>query len=140
MTDRASRNKLSHEHRRTLASLADFLIPHHGKMPAASNVGVAGYLLERVLESRPDLTDGLTAILEDARGTDPEETILRLERDDPEGFVALFTAVAGGYYMSGEVRQRLGYAGQRALRSDTGEPLEALTKPVVERGQIYRRT
>ena len=140
MTDRAGLNKLSHEHRRTLAILADLLIPHHGEMPAASDVGVTGYLLERVLESRPYLADGLTAILEDARGTDPEETILHLERDDPEGFLALFTAVAGGYYMSGEVRQRLGYAGQQALRPDTGEPLKALTKPVVERGQIYRRT
>jgi hypothetical protein len=139
MTGRAGRNKPSDEHRRTLARLADLLIPRLGEMPAASSVGVATYLLERVLESRPDLADGLTSILEAARGTDPEEAILRLERDDPEGFRTLFTAVAGGYYMSDEVRQRLGYTGQRALHLDTREPLEALTKPVVERGRIYRR-
>ncbi len=140
MTDRADPNKPSDEHRRTLARLADLLIPRSEEMPAASAVGVATHLLERVLESRPDLADGLTSILEDASGTDPEEAILRLERDDPEGFLTLFTAVAGGYYMSREVRQRLGYAGQQALRPDTREHLEALTRPVVERGRIYRMT
>ena len=141
MKDSMSRNEPSREHRRIFGRLADVLIPRLGTMPAASEVDIAGYWLDRVLESRPDLTGKLMDVLEEAGDADPQAAILRLERDDPEGFSALISAAAGGYYMSGEVRERLGYAGQRALPTDapSDEPVVQLVNPVVERGPIYRR-
>lgn len=140
MTGPKGPNPLSGERRATFARLADVLIPRLGTMPAASEVGAADYWLDRVLESRPDLIGALTRVLDHAQNADPEAAVLRLERDDAEGFATLLTAVAGGYYMSGEVRKRLGYAGQQAieLRTRPGEQLEGLVEPVVERGPIYR--
>jgi hypothetical protein len=141
VTGSMSRNEPSREHRKIFARLADVLIPRHGTMPAASEVDVAGHWLDRVLESRPDLTGRLMEVLDEAGDADPQAAILRLERDDPEGFSTLISAAAGGYYMSGEVREQLGYAGQRALPTDAtpDEPIVQLVNPVVERGPIYRR-
>jgi hypothetical protein len=86
--------------RRTLAAVADDLIPAADGMPAASAVGVHAELLDRVLAARPDLHAGLTRALAVLR-TDPTDAAAR-------GKVAY--VVAGAYYLSPQVRERLGYA------------------------------
>lgn len=138
MTRSDDRTWPSREDRSTFAALADVLVPRVGDMPSASEVDISGRRLDHVLGSRPDMVESLISTLENARGLHPEEAILRLESEDPENFATLFTAVAGGYYMSEEVRSILGYTGQRALNADAEEQLEALTRTQIERGPIYR--
>lgn len=140
MKDTANRDNLSEEHLRIFTKLADVLIPRTKNMPSASEVDAAGRWLNRVLASRPDLVAALRHILNDASQEAPETFILRLEHELPESFATLLSAVAGSYYMSEEVRERLGYGGQRRLHPDPHHEarIESLVRPVVQRGQIYR--
>lgn len=125
--------------RETLAALADVLIPAGDGMPAASEVGAAGPLLDEVLRVRGDLEEPLAAVTGAAAGKDPAAEVDRLKAEEPELFEALTTAVAGGYFMSDDVRERLGYPGQQALELvDDHDP--ALLQPVIERGPIFRPT
>jgi hypothetical protein len=125
--------------RETLAGLADALIPAGDGMPAASEAGATGPLLDEVLRVRGDLEEPLAAITTAAAGKDPAAEVERLKAEEPELFEALTTAIAGGYFMSEDVRQRLGYPGQQALElKDDLDP--SLLQPVVDRGRIYRPT
>ena len=125
--------------RETLAALADALIPAADGMPSATEAGATGALLDEVLRVRGDLEEPLAAITAAAAGKDAQAEVDRLEAHEPELFEALTTAVAGGYFMSEDVRERLGYPGQEALKlEDDHDP--ALLAPVVERGTIFRPT
>jgi hypothetical protein len=125
--------------RETLAGLADALIPEADGMPSASQAGAAGSLLDEVLAVRADLEEPLAELTAAARDADPGAEVERLKNDDPALFEALTTAVAGGYFLSADVRERLGYPGQQA------KPLEddfdqELLQPVIDRGTIFRPT
>ena len=88
---------------------------------------------------RGDLEEPLAAITTAAAGKDPAAEVERLKAEEPELFEALTTAIAGGYFMSAEVRERLGYPGQEALAlEDDHDP--ALLQPVIDRGPIFRPT
>jgi len=127
------------EQRRTLARLADVLIPASGGMPSASSVDVAGRQLDLVLHSRPDLAASLPPILDHVGGRESLEAVAILERERPDDLVLLLQAVAGGYYMHDEVRQLLGYAGQEALTlSRGGFGGEDLIDPMLKRRPTYR--
>jgi hypothetical protein len=125
--------------RDTLAALADQLIPAADGMPSASQAGATGAGLDAVLAVRDDLSEPLRRLTEAARGRTPAAEVERLRAEAPELFEALSTAVAGAYFLSDEVRERLGYPGQRA------KPLERdldpeLLQPVIDRGTIFRPT
>jgi hypothetical protein len=125
--------------RETLAALADVLIPAAEGMPSASEAGATGSLLDEVLRVRGDLEEPLATLTASAANKDPRAEVDRLKADEPELFEALTTAIAGGYFMSDDVRERLGYPGQQALRlEDDHDP--ALLQPVIDRGPIYRPT
>jgi hypothetical protein len=92
-----------------------------------------------VLRVRGDLEEPLATLTASAANKDPRAEVDRLKADEPELFEALTTAIAGGYFMSDDVRERLGYPGQQALRlEDDHDP--ALLQPVIDRGPIYRPT
>ena len=125
--------------RETLAALADVIIPAADGMPSASEAGATGALLDEVLRVRDDLEEPLAAITAAAAGKDAQAEVDRLQANEPELFEALTTAIAGGYFMSDDVRKRLGYPGQQALKlEDDHDP--ALLQPVIDRGPIYRPT
>lgn len=142
MKDTADRDYPAAEHREIFGRLADVLVPRSGSMPAASEVGAAGRGLDRVLASRPDMTSTLRNILDEASLEDPETFVARLEHADSERFAVLLSATVGSYYMSEEVRERLGYSGQItiSLHDRADEKLQELVEPVVERGFVYRET
>jgi len=128
--------------RAALTALADVLIPADAGMPAASEAGVAGALLDEVLAARPDLADPLARVLESAAGEDAPTAVARLQADDTAAFDVLATVVAGAYFLSPDVCRRLGYPGQRPVPVDA-EPdreLDVLVAEVVSRGPIYRPT
>jgi len=125
--------------RETLAGLADVLIPEEDGMPSASQAGATGELLDEVLSVRADLEEPLAVLSAAAAGRDPFQEVERLRGEEPARFEALTTAIAGGYFMSTEVRERLGYPGQQALELE--DDLDsALLQPVIDRGTIYRPT
>ena len=101
---------------------------------------MAGELLDRCLEAAPVLAEPLLALLDEAPAHDPEEFVRELAADRPDDFAVLSTAVVGAYYLSGEVRDLIGYPGQQpSPLSVAGEPdyLDMLER-VYERHPGYR--
>lgn len=97
-----------------LGEIADALVPGDGTMPSASAVGVHDTLLDRVLRARPDLIQPLQralALVREVAGTNGEmsRAVEAVRRDDADAASALELVIAGGYYMSAEVRSLLGY-------------------------------
>lgn len=127
------------ELRRVFAMVSDALIPG-GQMPAPSDVGV-GERLDAVIRSRPDLLDPLLTVLRAAPSQELDSWVADLARTDPAGHRALVVAVLASYYLSDEVRGRLGYPGQEAAVVNIGFPAyveEGLLERVIDRGPLYR--
>lgn len=135
-----SQPSLDRSQRAVLARLADVLIPEGSGMPAASAVGVAGALIDRCLAAAPVLAAPLGALLAEAAPEAPQGFVRRLAAARPDDFAVLSAAVVGAYYLSGEVRERIGYPGQQPdPLSVAGEPdyLDMLER-VYERCPGYR--
>ncbi|MCY3663925.1 MAG: hypothetical protein OXH28_14040 [bacterium] len=131
---------LAGSQRAVLACLADVLIAQGRGMPAASAVGVPGELIDRCLEVAPVLGAPLGALLDEPAADAPEEFVRQLAARRPDDFAVLSTAVVGAYYLSGEVRDLIGYPGQQpSPLSVAGEPdyLDMLER-VYERHPGYR--
>ena len=137
-------SRLSAEERATFAGLADLLIPRHGRMPAAPEVGAHEALLDRVLGHRPDIVDDLLRGLAAAEGAEPGEAANRLSQSDAAAFNAVTLAASAAYYMCDEVRALIGYPGQEKAPYDPHETPVYLTNGMIERivlrGPIYRPT
>ena len=133
---------LSTEDRKTLAALADALIPAGGGFPSASEAGAAGEGLDLVLAARPDLVEPLASILRAARGRPAEAVVAELRASSPEAFGVLAEVVPGAYFMNAGVRKSLGYTGQdaRPLDPERDAVDRSLLEPVLRRGPIYRPT
>ncbi len=126
-----------------LGALADVMLPAAHGMPAASDVKAIAAYLDQVLDWRGDLRAPLAravAALEPATFT--VDRLWALHQEDEGAYVALTTAVAACYYLSPEVRGRIGYPGQVAKTYDpyayTEWVADGLLDPVVERGPIWR--
>lgn len=136
--------RFSEEDRRTYAALADVLIPAKDPFPSASEAGVSGTLLDVVLGFRPDLRDGLSKVLSEARSQNAPEFVSRLMKEDSDAFGILAVLVPGAYFMNPNIRHLFGYQGQMVEPIDyeaRPEYLEDdLLKPVIDRGAIYRPT
>ncbi len=135
---------LSADERTVFAGLADLLIPRHGRMPAATEVGAHAELLDSVLAHRPDIVDDLRRGLAAAQGADPGEAANRLSQSDAAAFNAITLAASAAYYMCDEVRTLIGYPGQDKAPFDPRETPAYLTNGMIERlvrrGPIYRPT
>lgn len=122
-----------------LAALADHLVPAAEGMPCASAAGMPGPLLDQVLNARPDLRAPLKRLLDRAEGEAPA-FIAGLYGNDREGLRVLGLVVAGGYYLSPDVRARLGYSGPS--RQQPAPAPELADHPALQRvrarGPIWR--
>jgi hypothetical protein len=85
------------------------MIPPVGDLPGAGTLVTQADLLDRVLNVRPDLLAPLFRVLIDDAG--PAGLA-----QDPEAWMAVVTAVAGGYHLHPKVRERIGYEGQLAAQ------------------------
>lgn len=129
--------------RERLAELADALIPAESGMPSASQAGAVAEGLDAVLAARPDLEAPLTALPAAVPGMPAAEAVAVLPERDPAGWTALTAAVTAAYYMSPEVRERIGYAGQRAIPFDPDHEdylEDGLLDSVKRRPPVYRPT
>lgn len=146
MTTQETRPTLGPTERETLAGLADQLIPSSDSKPSASQAGVPGTWVDRVLESRPDMAEELVSLLKAVEGQDPREVVQRLQSQPGTQFDTLKEVVAGAYFLNPEVNRAIGYPGKQDIPvATTAEDLEKLTArlqeltaPVVERGPVYR--
>ena len=131
---------LSASQRAVLARLADVLIAEGRGMPAASAVDVSGELIDRCLEAAPVLGPPLGALLDELASAAPGESVRQLAAHRPDDFAVLSTAVVGAYYLSAEVRDLIGYPGQKpSPLSVAGEPdYLVMLERVHERHPGYR--
>ncbi len=133
--------KLNVRERELFRAAADLLIPAGGGMPSASQAGVDEEGLKAVFQARPELEAALQTMLQAGGEGTAQEFLARLREADPPGFGALAEIVAGAYFMNPEVRQALGYGGQKSQPIDEGEEIDPeLLKSALERGSIYRPT
>jgi hypothetical protein len=132
------------EVRPVFAGLADVLIPAEEGMPSGGEVALERGALDAVIAVRPDVVDGLAALLEAARDADPASEVARLRAEDEEGFQLLTTVAAGGYFLDPGVRDAIGYRGQEAVPIEHLDPpdyeRDGLLASVVGRGPVYRPT
>ena len=130
------------EQRKVLAALADILIPAGEGFPSASEAGVANEGLDYVLNCRPDVADGLKALLEAAHGRPAAQVVMDLQKNDPAAFGLLTDLVPGAYFLNPNVREKLGYGGQTAKAIDPHVDYldDGLLQSVIDRGPIYRPT
>ncbi|HZP95516.1 MAG TPA: hypothetical protein VFC31_04135 [Candidatus Limnocylindria bacterium] len=127
--------------RDALGRLADAILPRTETMPAASEVGVPGVLIDRVFRTAPALAPRVRAALAGI-GADPSASLAEMRRDAPSLFRDVMTAVCAAYYLAPEVKDRLGYHGQEARRIDVHELpaylADGTLDRVVARGPRYR--
>jgi hypothetical protein len=136
---------LTDHERRTLAAIADRLIPAAHGMPSAADV-VTDERLRFVLNARPDLLDPLRrALRADAGmglGDDPQARLDALGANEPAALYALQLVIVGAYYTDAGVREGIGYPGQVAItvRSWEYPPYleEGLIDAVLARGPVWR--
>ncbi len=137
-------SKLDDALRRTFLALADALIPEAEGMPAASQVGVGGDILDRMLALRPDLREAFLRGLRAAAGKPAAGAAEALNRDDPAALGAVGLVASAGYYMSPQVRALIGYPGQESRPADPDSPPEYVTngmlQQVINRGPIFKPT
>jgi len=123
------------------AMIADCMIPTSGDMPSASDAGVGDLLHRKLARYRPDLVAAIGTILSRDIARSPEDFVRRLEVEDPPAFLQLFQAVAGAYYLSPEVRSRIGYPGQQAQTLPReGIGVEDLLEGMLEAPKRYRHS
>ena len=126
--------------RARLAELADVVFPRTAEMPSASDVGASGALADRVVRFVPSLA----ADLHTALGTTSaagEGALTELRERNRRLFNRLMLLIASAYYLSPDVRQKVGYPGQEARKLDFFEVpayLEDGTLDrVIERGRRW---
>jgi hypothetical protein len=136
--------KLDDTLRRTFLAIADVLIPEAEGMPMASQVGVGGEILDRMLALRPDLRETFLRGLRAAAGKPPVAAAEALNRDDPAALGAVGLVASAGYYMSPRVRALIGYPGQENRPADPDVTPEyvanGMLQLVIDRGPIFKPT
>lgn len=130
---------LSADERAGVAQVADLLMPGTETLPAATEVHAHEDLLDRVLTADPTLTPLVVKAGQWANDhTVDFDALIDAMADDLERLVF---ALHAAYYMSTEVRERLGYPGQRRLPVALATPdqlvSDELIEPVISRGPIF---
>lgn len=138
MTDDAH-VELDDQVRAGVARVMALLLPGTETLPSATAVAAHDELLDRVLRADPTLTPlvhraGELGVMGITRF---EELTAQLGADTER----LVFALQAAYYMSAEVRERLGYPGQARVPVSLATPdqlcSDELIEPVEARGPIY---
>lgn len=138
MTEEAN-STISAEERAGIARVIDVLLPGTDRLPPATQVAAQDELLDRVLTADPTL---LPLVARAGRwAAELEVDFAAVQEEFGEDTERLVFALHAAYYMSEEVRDRLGYPGQRRLPVSLATPdqmcSDELIEPVISRGPIY---
>lgn len=130
---------LTDDERQRYGRLADVLVPDAEGMPSATQAEVHTRWVDDALRARPDLRPSLREALQLAGDLPAEEAVETLNREHPSIFDALGTVTAGAYFLSPDIKQRIGYPGQvpQPVEDDVDSYIDLLQN-VAERGPIYR--
>ncbi len=132
---------LTDDERRTLAAIADRLIPAAHGMPSAADV-VTDERLRFALNARPDLAEPLRQALRPELGPDLQARLDTLGADEPATLYALQLVIVGAYYTDAGVRDGIGYPGQVAITVRSWEYPQyledGLIDAVLARGPVWR--
>ncbi len=136
--------RMSMTDREAFAAIADILIPAHGTMPAARDVGVHLDGLDKVIRFRSDLLEAFREAMKVVSGQPANVAADLLFAEHPELFQSLGLIASGAYYMDPEVRRLIGYPGQESLTydADASPPYvkNGALDEVLARGPVYRPT
>ena len=139
MTERGAA-PISRGDRERLRTIADVVFPRTAEMPSAGDVGACDMLVDRVVRAVPPLAADASAALA-ATASEGEAALVELRERNRRLFNRLMLLIASAYYMSTEVRERVGYRGQEARTIDFFEVpayLEDGTLDrVIERGRRW---
>ena len=135
--------RLTIEQRVLLNALADVLIPEAEDMPSAGEVDVAGSLMDKAMNYRPDLFVPLRRALAKAEtASDLVSVCKSLESEDAEAWSALGLLVSWAYYRSEAVRAITGYLGQQRREIDPDDVPPYVSDQLLDRvrmkGRIWR--
>ena len=128
-------------------AIADVLVPATAQDPGATDTPGFDGFLEIALNARIDAFEAITGALASIDTSEPATLRRQLEAmwgADPETFQALSAVVVESWLLAPEVRERIGYYGQRRelapVDQGTNEVTEGILDPVLERDPIYRPT
>lgn len=141
---------LSDVQRAMLSAVLNRIIPADGDMPAAGDLGIAGFVESVAAGStgkRRTLMDGLVRIeiaaselggsFDDLPQAAQTDALRSVEASSPQFFQELVTQTYRGYYTNEAVCRALGY---RPPNREDYDPLpfdESLLEPVRQRGQVW---
>jgi len=135
---------LSEPLRQVFVEIANVLIPEAEGMPSASQIGVGGDVLDRILELRSDVREDFLRGLNAAEGKSAKKAVNEMNQSDPSAFGAIGLVASAAYYMNPEVRKLIGYPGQEDSPTDPDEEPEyvsnGMLQQVIDRGPIFRPT
>lgn len=130
-----------------MRAVADVLVPTTTRDPGATEAPGFDGFLEVALNARVDAFDAITEALSRLDATDSATLRQQLESmwtAEPGTFQALSAVVVESWLLAPEVRERIGYHGQRRelapVDQGTNEVTDGILDPVLERDPIYRPT
>ena len=139
MTERGAA-AISSADRERLRAIADVVFPRTAEMPSASDVGTCDMLVDRVLRAVPSLAADVSAAFAGTTATG-EAALIEIRDRQRRLFNRLMLVIASAYYLSSDVRARIGYPGQEARKLDIFEVPEYLEDGtldrVIERGRRW---
>ena len=131
---------ISREDRARLAQIADVVFPRTAEIPSASDVGTCDALVDRVVRAVPSLAADVRAALA-STASEGEAALIEIRGSNRRLFNRLMLVIASAYYLSTEVRERVGYHGQEARKLDFFEVPEYLEDGsldrVIARGRVW---
>ena len=121
--------------RRAMERLGDALIPPAPGALSASEAGIGGQLLDRILDLVPERVPLLRQVIARAGAAPAEAALAALKLYDAALYDSFCETVVGAYFMSAEVRRLVAYPGRVPVpaRIDVTD-LEDLLMPVLEQG------
>lgn len=144
--------ELTAAQRAVLDAVGDLLVPGTPGSEGADGdpsftraPGIDGWL-QRSLAARAEQFDALTAVLDGLApaddGLDGRLRALHAAASEEDGrFVLLSSVVAGAYLLAPEIRQAIGYPGQRrdpaGIEEAADELSDGILDPVIDRGPIW---
>lgn len=126
---------LTPEEQDSLLRAADVLVPRTATAPSATDEPRFLDMLAVALDARSDAFDALVTVLGRLSSVPSADLFTALEEmahQDPAGFQALSTVIAGAWLLTPGVQDRIGYHGPRVDRARIEEAADELETGILD--------